>query len=99
MNLTKKKPIRQEIKTIEMMLHTTTKTIDVYIVEITNINKNFSMSSEVNCVDRPVLLTLQNPRYREVIASNSHREGIEMDDVDTKPMLPVHMILGASDYL
>jgi hypothetical protein len=98
MNLTKKKPIRQEIKTIEMMLHTTTKTIDVYNVEITNINKNFSMSSEVNCVDRPVLLTLQNPRYREVIASNSHLEGIEMDDVDTKPMLPVHMILGASDY-
>ena len=98
MNLTKKKPIRQEIKTIEMMLHTTTKTIDVYNVEITNINKNFSMSSEVNCVDRPVLLTLQNPRYREVIASNSHLEGIEMDEVDTKPMLPVHMILGASDY-
>jgi hypothetical protein len=41
---------------------------------------------------------LQNPRYREVIASNSHLEGIEMHDVDTKPMLPVHMILGASDY-
>ena len=98
MNLTKKKPVRQEIKTIEMMLHTTTKKIDVYNVEITNINKNFSMSSEVNCVDRPVLLTFQNPRYREVIASNSHLEGIEMDDVDTKPMLPVHMILGASDY-
>jgi hypothetical protein len=32
-----------------------------------------------------VLLTLQNPRYREVIASNSHLEGIEMDNVDTKP--------------
>ena len=36
MNLTKKKPVRQEIKTIEMMLHTTTKKIDVYKVEITD---------------------------------------------------------------
>ena len=26
------------------------------------------MSCEVNCVDRQVLLTLQNPRYREVIS-------------------------------
>jgi hypothetical protein len=69
MNLTKKKLVRQKIKTIEMTLHTTTKKIDVYNVKITNINKNFSMSSEVNCVDRPVLLTLQNPRYREVIVN------------------------------
>ena len=98
MNLTKKKPARQEIKTIEMMLHTTTKKIDVYNVQITNVNKTFQMSSEVSCVDRPVLLTLPNPRYREVIANNPHLEGVEMDDVDSKPMLPVHMILGASDY-
>ena len=98
MNLTKKKPVRQEIKTIEMMLHTTTKKIDVYNVEITNINKNFNMSSEVNCVHRPVLLTLPNPLYREVIANNPHLEGVKIDDVDQKPMLPVHMILGASDY-
>ncbi len=98
MNLTKKKPARQEIKTIEMMLHTTTKKIDVYNVQITNVNKTFQMSSEVSCVDRPVLLTLPNPRYIEVIANNPHLEGVEMDDVDSKPMLPVHMILGASDY-
>ena len=81
------------------MLHTSTRKIDVYNVESTDINKNFTMSSEVNCVDRPVLLTLPNPRYREVIANNSHLDGVEMDDVDQKPMLPVHMILGASDYL
>ena len=98
MNLAKKKPVRQEIKTIEMMLHTTTKKIDVYNVQITNVNKTFQMSSEVSCVDRPVLLTLPNPRYREVIANNPHLEGVEMDDVDSKPMLPVHMILDASDY-
>ena len=98
MNLTQKKPVRQEIKTIEMMLHTTTKKIDVYNVEITDINKNFNMSSEVNCVDRPVLPTLPNPRYREVIANNPHLDGVEMNDIDQKPMLPTHMILGASDY-
>ena len=66
--LNRKEASQTRDQNIEMMLHTTTKKIDVYNVEITNINKNFSMSSEVNCVDRPVLLTLQNPRYREVIS-------------------------------
>ena len=66
--LNKKEASQTRDQNIEMMLHTTTKKIDVYNVEITNINKNFSMSCEVNCVDRPVLLTLQNPRYREVIS-------------------------------
>jgi hypothetical protein len=66
--LNRKEASQTRDQNIEMMLHTTTKKIDVYNVEITNINKNFSMSCEVNCVDRPVLLTLQNPRYREVIS-------------------------------
>ena len=54
MNLIKKKPIRQEIKTIEMMLHTTTKKINIYDVPVTDVNKKFTMSSEVSCVDRAV---------------------------------------------
>jgi hypothetical protein len=53
--LNKKEASQTRDQNIEMMLHTTTKKIDVYNVEITNINKNFSMSCEVNCVDRPVL--------------------------------------------
>lgn len=98
MNLTKKKPIRQEIKTIEMMLRTTTKKIDIYNVSITDVNNKYTMSSEVSCIDRTVLLTLPNPRYGEVIANNPHLEGVTMDDVDTKTILPVYMVLGASDY-
>ena len=99
MTLIKNKPIRQEIKTIEMMLHTTTEKINIYDVSITDVNKKLTMSSEVSCVDRPVLLTLPNPRYEDVIANNPYLEGVTMDDVDTKPMSPVHMILETSDYV
>ncbi len=74
MNLTKKKPARQEIKTIEMMLHTTTKKIDVCNVQITDV-----FWSEL-CWS-----TLPNPRYREVIANNPILEGEEMDDSYSKP--------------
>ena len=65
MNFTKKKPVKQGIKTLEMMLHATTRTIDIYNVKISDINRNFSMSSEVNCVERPVQLTSPNPKKRK----------------------------------
>ena len=49
--------------------------------------KQFKMSTEVSCVDRPVLLTLPNPHYREVISNNPQLQGVEMNDVNQKPML------------
>ena len=34
-----------------------------------------------------------------MIATHDHLKGIEMNERDTKPELPVHVILGASDYV
>ena len=49
-------------------------------------------------VDRGELLTLNNPRYKEIITKFPHLKEVKMDDVDEKPQLPVHLILGVSDY-
>ena len=92
-----KKPVRQEFKTIEMMLHTTTKKISVYEVEITDVEGKFKMCSEVNQVDRHKLMSLPNPKYKELIAKHEHLKGVRMSDEDSKSMLPVHLILGASE--
>jgi hypothetical protein len=43
-------------------------------------------------------LTLDNPKYKEIIANYSHLDGIIMQDEDEKERLPVHLILGAGDY-
>ena len=34
-----------------------------------------------------------------MIATHDHLKGIEMNERDTKPELPIHVILGASDYV
>ena len=93
-----KEPVRQESKTIEMLLQNTTRTIKVYDVEITGVNDDFKAKVEMNAVERNVLLSLPNPHYNEVIAANAHLQGIKMDDDDLKENLPVHVILGASEY-
>ena len=56
------------------------------------------METEVNKVDMRVLLSVPNPRYAEKINQYPHLEGVVMDDKDSKPILPIHLILGASEY-
>ena len=97
-NMIKKKPLRQEIKTIEMMLQRMEKKVDIYEVELKNLEGTFSLHSEVNGIERKVLLTLPNPHYERIIAKNKHLDGIDMNDNDGKEYIPVHVILGASDY-
>ena len=93
-----KRPIRKEIKQIDMMLHSTSQKIDIYDVQISNVKGDFAFSTMVNRVDKSVLLSLPNPRYTEIIERYPHMQEITMEDMDSKPELPIHMVLGASDY-
>ena len=98
LQLIKKKPIRQDYKRIEMMMQSTTRVMDIYNLQITDLDEHFSLNSEVSKVDRQVLLTLANPEYEKVLEKYSHLKGVKMNEEDKKTKLPVHMILGASDY-
>ena len=39
-----------------------------------------------------------NPRYNQIVHNYDHLKGVSMADVAGKPQLPVHFILGASEY-
>ena len=93
-----KKPAQTEHKQIEMMVCSTTQKVNSYKVNISSVNKKFEMTTMLNEVDKSVLLTVANPRYEELLKRYRHLEGVVMDDNDEKSELPVHVILGASDY-
>ena len=61
------RPIREEFKRIEMMLGSTSKVIGVYGVTISSLNGKFRLKTEVTKVDRGTLLSLDNPKYGEVL--------------------------------
>ena len=41
---------------------------------------------------------VENPNYKEKINKYRHLKGVNIEDNDTKSVLPIHVILGASDY-
>ena len=96
--LNRKNPDRTEKKRIEMMMATTSQKIDMYNVQISDVKGNFKLSTTLSKVDKGVLLTIPNPQYTEIIKQHQHLEGVKMDDEDTKLELPIHVILGASEY-
>ena len=74
------------------------KNIPVYSVEIKDINNEFSFKTEIKELEKSVLLELPNPNYREIQNNYQHLRDITLRDYDTKSELPIHMILGISDY-
>ena len=68
------------------------------MIDITDVNRKFSMPVEFTRVDKGELLFLDNPKYQEMIARYPQLSGVAMNDLDTKRRLPVHLILGAGEY-
>ena len=82
------------------MMCSATQRIEVYNVNVSSITgkfAKFAMETEVNKVDKGILLSVPTPRYAEKINQYHHLEGVVMDDKDSKPVLPIHLILGASE--
>ncbi|PFX28395.1 Pro-Pol polyprotein [Stylophora pistillata] len=92
------KPQGEGFKRIEIMLGSTNKVIGVHSVTIGSIDGKFRLETEVTRVDRSTLLSLGNAGYAEILEKYPYLDGVYMDDRDEKPELPVHIILGASEY-
>ena len=60
-------PFWRETKRIKMMMHSTTRKIDVLKVEINDVSRNFQFKTEVSKVERETLLSLPNLNYESVL--------------------------------
>ena len=86
------------MKTIEFMFHTTTKKVEVFEIQIQDFASNFNFPTEVSNVKKDVLINIPNPQYEVMINQFQHLKDIRINDTDTKSSLPIHVILGASEY-
>lgn len=75
----------------------TTK-VEMYSVTVSSLTGDFSMGVTVSKVNKPELMKLDNPKYEELLKKYAHLSEVEMDDKDTKAQLPIHLVLGASEY-
>lgn len=93
-----KRPTHIEHRQIDMMLCSTVQKVQGYSVTVKSVDGKFEMMTKINKVDKGVLLTVPNPNYGELISKYRHLQGVVMDDDDKKSELPIHVILGASEY-
>ena len=81
-----------------MMVEVVNKPVELFNVKISSLKRDFTFNTEVRKVHKRELLSLENPRYKQCLDKYEHLKGVEMDDLDNKNILPVNLILGASDY-
>ena len=80
------------------LIHTTTKKVEVFEIQIQDVVSNLSFTTEVNKVEKDILICIPNPHYEVMTNQFQHLKDIRMNDTDAKSSLPIHAILGASEH-
>ena len=91
-------PSRSLMRRIQTIVSVVTKRNEIYDVKASDTKGNLTIPLSVTRVERSELLPVENPNYKELIQRYPHLRGVRMEDTDSKSQLPVHVILGASDY-
>ena len=86
------------LRQIAMLTGVTTRTMQVYEVKMHSLSGDVDLDVNITKIEKKELLSLENPRYKEIVQRFSHLKEVHMDDDDEKELLPVHLILGANDY-
>ena len=97
-DLLKKRPTETATKRIDTMLGSTTTRVEIYSATVGAVNGMFEMNVNLTKAHKPQLLTLDNPNYPSLLSKYSHLKGVNIDDDDTRPQIPIHIVLGASEY-
>ena len=95
---TKSEPKASGVRQIAMLVGVTMRVMQGYKVSMQSLTNEFSLDVNVTKVDKRELLSLENPKYKEVLAKYPHLRGVYIDDDDDKRVLPAHLILGANDF-
>lgn len=92
------RPHQREVRQIEIVMGVVTTPVEIFRIHVKSLKEGFLLETEVTLVNKKQLLSLENPRYQQVLQRYGHLKGMKMDDMDTEDFLPVHLILGVCDY-
>ncbi len=59
---------------------------------------SYKMDVRLMKVNKGELLSIDNPRYEQLIQKHQHSRQVEIVDHDSKQQLPIHVILGSGEY-
>ena len=97
-DLLKVKPARTLTHGIKTIMGLVTKRIETYDVKISDTQGRFTLPFCATKIEQRELLSLETPNYPEMLKRYSHLKGVQMEETDTKKILPIHVVLGANEY-
>ena len=97
-NLLKKRPVDVTKKRVDMLMGSHVAHLETYQASLGSVSGDFNMDANLVKVNKEELLSIDNPRYDELIKKYPHLRSVEVVDHDPKPKLPVHVVLSAGEY-
>eukprot|EP00794_Sanderia_malayensis_P019342 gene19342-21260_t len=73
--------LRKEAREIEMMLGTKKTVLEVYAAELKSIDGDFSMTTEITKLDKPVITEVRNPDFVGILGIYAHLKGVNIADM------------------
>lgn len=98
LDLLKKKPSETKTKRVDMLISSKVTKLEVYDTVVESLDGNYQMSVKLTRVNKAELLSIDNPKYRQLINKYPHLQGVKITDHDKKDQLPIHVVLGSGEY-
>ena len=73
--------------------------MEFYDVEVSSLDGNYKMDVKLAKVEKPELISINNPGYEKLICKYNHLKDVIIEDSDEKDELPIHLVLGNGEYV
>ena len=93
-----KKPSETKLQPIDMLMGSRTGRMEFYDVEVSSLDGNYKMNVKLAKVEKPELISINNPCYEKLIRKYNHLKDVIIEDSDEKDELPIHLVLGNGEY-
>lgn len=97
LDLLKKRPCEKKTKHVDMLISWKVTKLEVYNTVVESLDGNYQMSVKLTKVNKAELLSIENPKYGQLMDKYSHLR-VKITDRDTKDQLPIHVVLGSGEY-
>ena len=81
-----------------MLMGFKTGRMEFYDVEVSSLDGNYKMDVKLAKVEKPELISINNPGYEKLIRKYNHLKDVIIEDSDEKDELPIHLVLGNGEY-
>ena len=98
LDLLKKKPSETKTNRVDMLISSRVTKLEVFDTVVESLDGSYQMSVKLTEVNKAELLSIDNPKYGQLIKKYLHLQGVTIADCDTKDQLPIHVVLGSGEY-